>query len=220
MECAVADHKPANARATAVIYGVSPTCFSDVDGRVCGVAPCRESLIGATERAGQSCTKPVCCCEALMHVGLPMPATGPGCVPGWQATARLCCLGRTGRRKALLPPGRDLVILGPGLLYDDNMTPETWDASQKYLFNPFTFISHFRILDCLDYRAILVWSGLRVLITPLYMQDYPTPIPTHSSTTMPVMISRPPVPPSSADSIHFRSASVRTLIGKTLSPFL
>src|SRR5271170_7102751 len=49
--------------------------------------------------------------------------------------------------------------------------------------------------------------------------ETPAPISmSGSSTTMPDSIGRPPVPPYSAVSIHFRSASVRRSIGMTLTP--
>jgi hypothetical protein len=49
--------------------------------------------------------------------------------------------------------------------------------------------------------------------------ETPAPISmSGSSTIMPDSIGRPPVPPYSAVSIHFRSASVRRSIGMTLTP--
>lgn len=51
--------------------------------------------------------------------------------------------------------------------------------------------------------------------------ETPAPISmSGSSTTMPVSIGLPPVPPYSAVSIHLRSASVKTEIGTMLMPVL
>jgi hypothetical protein len=53
----------------------------------------------------------------------------------------------------------------------------------------------------------------------LPFEEGPAPISiSGSSTTMPCMIGLPPVPPYSAVSIHFRSASVSRSIGMTDSP--
>lgn len=55
----------------------------------------------------------------------------------------------------------------------------------------------------------------------LPLDDGPAPISmSGSSTTMPVWICLPPVPPYSAVSSHFLSASVRRSIGMTLTPML
>lgn len=51
--------------------------------------------------------------------------------------------------------------------------------------------------------------------------ETPAPISmSGSSTTMPVSMGLPPVPPYSAVSIHLRSASVRTEMGTMLMPVL
>lgn len=53
----------------------------------------------------------------------------------------------------------------------------------------------------------------------LPFDDTPAPISmSGSSTTIPPLMGSPPVPPYSALSIHFRSASVRRSIGMMLIP--
>jgi len=62
-----------------------------------------------------------------------------------------------------------------------------------------------------------LWPPRRLIA----LEDGPAPISiSGSSTIMPWMMSSPPVPPYSAVFSHLQSASVRTLIGNTLSPSL
>lgn len=99
---------------------------------------------------------------------------------------------------------------------------------------------HCCLLACCHHPLHHLAQGLRVcwlllsilvcahqsIIGDIRFQDVPleeTPAPismSGSSTTRPGSIPLPPVPPYSADTNHFRSASVRQSIGIMLTPLL